>query len=83
MATGCALGGPLRGLPGRRHVQLGAADPASARPPARSPAPLLPQRSGAPQKSGAPGYQMQHPMIGTPPQLMAVPTHYFKVTSVV
>ncbi|PSC75639.1 Mitochondrial nuclease [Micractinium conductrix] len=39
----------------------------------------LPQRSPTPQATGAPGYHMQHPMIGTPPQLMAVPSHYFKV----
>ncbi|KAL4428150.1 hypothetical protein ABPG75_002239 [Micractinium tetrahymenae] len=40
---------------------------------------FLPQRSGATQANGAPGFVMQHPMIGTPPQLMAVPTHYYKV----
>ncbi|PRW44603.1 mitochondrial nuclease [Chlorella sorokiniana] len=39
----------------------------------------LPQRSPQPQKNGAPGYRMQHEMIGSPPQLMAVPTHYYKV----
>ncbi|KAI3428702.1 hypothetical protein D9Q98_007526 [Chlorella vulgaris] len=33
-----------------------------------------------PAPGGAPGtYVMNHPMIGTPPQLMAVPTHFFKV----
>ncbi|KAL4420173.1 hypothetical protein ABPG77_008309 [Micractinium sp. CCAP 211/92] len=40
---------------------------------------FLPQRSNALQPNGAPGFVMQHPMIGTPPRLMAVPTHYYKV----
>ncbi|GBF90528.1 DNA RNA non-specific endonuclease [Raphidocelis subcapitata] len=29
--------------------------------------------------TGRPGWRMQYPMIGKPPQLVAVPTHYFKV----
>jgi endonuclease G, mitochondrial len=32
-----------------------------------------------PSKTPEGGWVMQHPMLGTPPRMMGVPTHFFKV----
>lgn len=43
------------------------------------PRPVSPAASAPP---GAPRWVLEHPMLGTPPRLVAVPTHFFKVVLV-